>query len=108
MNGKQLGLLLVLADFAAFEAYAVWKYGVVGLFQLVLANAATGVAFADLCIALGLIIFWMWGDARERGASVVPYVLMTLGLGSVGPLAYLIRREGQLRPVRAARLATAS
>ena len=100
MNGKQLGLLLVLADFAGLEAYAVWKYGYVGVFQLALANAATGVAFADLCIALGLIMLWMWRDARERG-------VLTLGLGSVGPLLYLIRREGRA-PVRAARLATAS
>jgi len=107
MNGKQLGLLLVLADFAGLEAYAVWKYGYVGVFQLALANAATGVAFADLCIALGLIMLWMWRDARERGVSVLPYVVLTLGLGSVGPLLYLIRREGRA-PVRAARLATAS
>jgi Protein of unknown function DUF2834 len=107
MNGKQLGLLLVLADFAGFEAYAVWKYGVAGIFQLVLANAATSVAFADLCIALGLIMLWMWRDAREQGMSVLPYVVLTLGLGSVGPLLYLIRREGRV-PVRAARLATAS
>ena len=71
MNAKQLGLLLVLADFAGLEAYAVWQYGYVGVFQLVLANAATVVAFADLCIALGLVMLWMWGDARERGISIL-------------------------------------
>ena len=95
MNTKQIGLSLVLLAFGAFEAYAVWEHGVVGLFAAVLANSATTVAFVDLAIALGLVSVWMAVDARERGMSAVPYVVATMALGSVGPLLYLIRREGQ-------------
>lgn len=95
MNTKQIGLSLVLLAFGAFEAYAVWEHGVVGLFAAVLANSATTVAFVDLTIALGLVSVWMALDARERGIAVLPYLVATLALGSVGPLLYLIRREGR-------------
>jgi hypothetical protein len=107
MNGRQIGLSMVLVAFAGWEAYAVYEHGVVGIFDAVLANSATTVAFVDLCIALTLAMVWMAGDARERGASVVPYLVMTLTLGSVGPLLYLIRREGR-GPVRAVGMARAS
>jgi hypothetical protein len=93
MNAKQLGLSFVLADFAALSAYAVYSHGYVGLFEAVTANVATTTAFVDLVIALSLVMAWMWRDARERGVSPLPYVILTLVAGSVGPLLYLIRRE---------------
>jgi hypothetical protein len=98
MNWKQLGLGVVLADFAALTAYAVHVHGVVGVFAAVTANAATITAFADLVIALSLVSVWMWQDARDRGVSAVPYMLLTLMFGSVGPLLYLIRREATAAP----------
>lgn len=39
-------------------------------------------------------------DARARGVSAVPYVLLTLALGSAGPLVYLIRRLASDAPAR--------
>jgi Protein of unknown function DUF2834 len=107
MNGRQIGLSMLLVAFAGFEAYAVYQHGVVGIFMAVLANSATTVAFVDLCIALGLVALWMGLDARERGISVVPYLVITLALGSVGPLLYLIRRE-RTAPGRALGMARAS
>src|SRR5206468_991924 len=86
------------------NAYCVYEYGYVGFFQLVLANAATVAALVDLTIALSLVTLWMWQDARERGIGVVPYVILTLTLGSIGPLCYLIRRESTA-PARALRMA---
>jgi hypothetical protein len=92
MNAKQIGLGLVLADFAALTAYAVYQYGYVGFFEALLANAVGLTVFVDLCIALSLVMVWMWRDARERGISALPYIVVTLFTGSIGPLAYLIRR----------------
>jgi hypothetical protein len=51
-------------------------------------------------IALTMVLVWMWRDARARGVSPLPYVLITLALGSVGPLLYLIRTASSA-PARA-------
>lgn len=102
MNAKQIGLSVLLADFLALIAYAAYQHGYVGLFELMTANTATIAGFVDLVIALSLIIAWMVRDARTRGVSAVPYVLLTLALGSVGPLVYLIRRLASAAPARTA------
>jgi uncharacterized protein DUF2834 len=107
MKGRQIALSVVLVAFVGLEAYAVHEHGYVGVFTAVLANSATTVAFVDLCIALGLVALWMGLDARQRGISVVPYLVVTLALGSVGPLLYLIRRE-RTAPDRALGMARAS
>lgn len=93
MNTRQIGLSFVLADFVAFSAYVVYHYGYVGLFQAALANAATAQVLIDLGIALTCFVVWMLRDARERGIGAAPYLVLTLTLGSIGALAYLIRRE---------------
>jgi hypothetical protein len=94
MNKKQIALGVVFLDFLALTAYAVTQYGFVGIFEQAVANAASLQLFADLVIALSLVMAWMWQDARQRGISPIPYVLLTLALGSFGPLLYLIRRLG--------------
>jgi hypothetical protein len=92
MNAKKIGLSILLVDFLGLTAYAVYRYGLVGMFELALANAVTTTLFVDLAIALSLVMVWMWRDAREHGISPLPYVLITLASGSAGPLLYLIRR----------------
>jgi hypothetical protein len=96
-QAKKIFLGLVLADFAALTGWAVYVHGYAGFFELVGANLATVTVLVDLCIALSLVTLWMWNDARERGVSPIPYVVLTLTLGSIGPLLYLIRREGAVR-----------
>lgn len=94
MNAKQIGLSLVLADFVALTGYAVYHHGYLAFFELHTFNAIGIQIFVDLVIALCFVIGWMVGDAKKRGISAVPYVALTLTLGSIGPLLYLIRREG--------------
>jgi uncharacterized protein DUF2834 len=89
-TAARLGVGLVLLAFADLNAYVVWQYGYVGVWRLVTANAATMAAMVDLTIALSFVLVWMWRDARRRGISLVPYVLLTATLGSVGPLLYLV------------------
>jgi hypothetical protein len=50
----------------------------------------------DLVIMLSLFAVWMWSDARERGASAVPYLIVTALFGGAGPLLYLLVRECRL------------
>ena len=94
MNGKQIGLGSVLLSFSILTAHAVYIYGYVGFFREVTSNAASLALSVDLVIALTIILVYMGRDAREHRISVVPYLLLTLAFGSVGPLLYLIRRLG--------------
>jgi hypothetical protein len=97
MNRTQIVLGLVLAAFGFESAWAVYHFGFVGLFQQIFSNFASSLVFFDLVIALSLAMVWMWRDARERGATVWPYLVATLALGSIGPLSYLIVRESAKR-----------
>jgi hypothetical protein len=94
MNRKQLVLSGALIVLLAMDAYSVYLYGYVGFFRMILANFAGVTAFVDLVIALVLIIVWMGDDARGRNVSAIPYLVLTIALGSVGPLLYLILRLG--------------
>ncbi len=62
-------LWLVLIVFAVLTAVAVMQYGVIGIIQYQLANAAGVQVLADLTIALVLFLVWMWRDAHKRGVS---------------------------------------
>jgi len=95
MKAQRIILAFVLADFVGLTAYALVQYGLAGLFELATANAVTVTLTADLVISLTLISVWMWRDAHARGISVIPYLLLTLGFGSVGPLLYLLQRPAE-------------
>jgi hypothetical protein len=43
-------------------------------------------------IACSFGIGWMVGDARKRGLATGPFVVLTIFLGSIGLLAYAVRR----------------
>jgi hypothetical protein len=94
MTKTKILLGVVLAAFSFETASAIAHFGYIGFFENVLsAGFPTMLVFLDLLIALSLVMAWMWSDARERGATLWPYLVLTLAFGSVGPLLYLIRRE---------------
>jgi hypothetical protein len=92
MNRKQLLLSAALIVLLAMDTYSIYLYGYLGFFRTILENFGGVTAFVDLLIALVLILAWMADDARERHVSALPYLIVTVALGSVGPLFYLIRR----------------
>jgi hypothetical protein len=94
MTKTEILLGIVLAAGGFESAWAVSQFGYVGFWEnLLSAGFPTQLVLFDLVIALSLVMVWMWNDASERGATVWPYLVVTLALGSIGPLAYLIRRE---------------
>ncbi|MEN8158835.1 MAG: DUF2834 domain-containing protein [Myxococcota bacterium] len=93
MNVKTLALATVLVAFSALTFYGIEVHGYAGFFEALGSTTAGVTVFVDLVIALSLAIFWMWGDSRERGLPLWPYLALTLAFGSVGPLGYLIHRE---------------
>ena len=96
MHGKRIVFAMLLVGFVSLNLFALVSAGVVGLDQFIRgANAWGLVAAADLLIALGLVLAWLWRDAQRRGVSPLPYLLITLATGSVGPLLYLTRHPRQ-------------
>lgn len=85
-----LGVLL--AVFLAQTGKVLISIGFLGFFASVRLNAATELMFLDLVITLGLIMVWMWRDARASDRLFWPFALVTLLVGSAGPLAYLLYR----------------
>jgi hypothetical protein len=93
MNRNALILAFVLVDFVALSVWALSEVGYIGLFQFHLTSPAGIQVIVDLVLALSLIMLWMVRDARERGAAILPFIVLTLTLGSIGPLSYLLVRE---------------
>jgi len=92
MGLKQILLSLVLLVFTVETGYVLYLYGM-GWIDVVFSNPVSTLVFVDLCIALTMVMVWIVGDARERGISPWPYIATTLFAGSVGTLAYLVRRD---------------
>jgi hypothetical protein len=90
---KTLALAAVLVAFTAYSVYAISVHGLIGFFETELSTPAGIQVFVDLVIALTCALFWMAGDARERGLPFWPYLVLTLCVGSIGLLSYLIHRE---------------
>jgi len=84
---------LVLAVFGAFSIWVVVTQGVFGFIEVAGRAPWALQMLIDLVIALSFAIGWLIGDARKRRIAAWPYVMATLVLGSLGVLAYCVRRS---------------
>lgn len=81
---------LTLVGFVGLNVWAMVRGGWSGFLTYLSTLGPYGVlASVDLVIALFIGAWWIWRDARSRGVSPWPYVLLTAFTGSVGLLAYL-------------------
>jgi RsiW-degrading membrane proteinase PrsW (M82 family) len=85
-------LYLTLTAFSVLTVLALWHHGWWGIVAPHFKSLAAGQVFADLVIALCLAIAWMWFDAKAHQRNPWPWLVMTLALGSIGPLVYLLTR----------------
>ncbi len=85
-------LTITLILFGALTAAALWQHGYWGIIAPLWQSFGGGQVLADLAIALTLILVWMWQDAKATGRNVWPWIIVTLVLGSFGPLIYLLTR----------------
>ncbi len=98
MNQRLALLLGVFLVFAAYTLY-VWLTADVGLIAFLKTlpfNAWSTQILVDLSLACALMCVWMFVDTRARGKAprtVIPFILLTVFLGTLGPLLYLIVRE---------------
>jgi hypothetical protein len=93
MSTRLILLLVVTAAFGVLTAIALMDVGYWGIIAPHFQAWGPGQVFADLVIALTLVMVWMVSDSRTSGVNAWPFVAVTLALGSFGPLFYLIARE---------------
>ena len=93
MSGRLVGLLLVIVAFGALTAIALLDVGFWGIIAPHFRSWGAGQVLADLVIVAVLACIWMVRDAPKNGLVAWPFVLLTLGAGSFGPLFYLVARE---------------
>jgi len=93
MSGRLIMLLVVIAGFAGLTALALMDVGFLGIVEPHFRSWGGAQVLTDLVILAVLGCIWMVGDARERGLSAWPFVLITPFVGSFGLLFYLVLRE---------------
>ncbi len=93
MSIRFIVLLLTLAAFGVLSTLALLDVGYLGILKPHFQSWGEAQVFADLVILAVLACVWMRRDARERGLPAWPFILLTVFLGSFGPLIYLAARE---------------
>jgi drug/metabolite transporter (DMT)-like permease len=86
--------LILLVPFTVLTLYALAQVGYLGIFEYHRHSPAGWQVFADLVIALVLVLTWMVPEARRAGRNPWPWVVATVLLGSFGPLLYLVIGRG--------------
>jgi hypothetical protein len=86
-------LLIVTFVFTVFTLGVVAHTGLIGFFEQLLSTPAGWQTLADVAISLSLVLAWMWTDAKRHGRAWWPWAALTLVLGSIGPLLYLLLRR---------------
>jgi hypothetical protein len=85
-------LALTLAAFSLLSLFALRDVGYWGIIAPLFRSVGAAQVLADLCIALSIVMVWIWRDARSTGRNPWPWLAATLVTGSFGPLIYLLTR----------------
>lgn len=91
-------VVVPLVAFVAFTVYSLVVVATQGLGALIPSHLAFGVfgwpmqVFLDLVLMAVAFLVLAAPDARRRGITFWPYVVATLAAGSIGMLAYFVRR----------------
>ena len=93
MNYTKTFAILALVPFTLLTGYAVTEVGYIGIFDYHRHSPAGWQVITDLVIALLLILAWLFQDARTCGRNPWPWLMLTLLVGSLGPLLYLATRQ---------------
>jgi drug/metabolite transporter (DMT)-like permease len=89
-------LTVVLIAFSALTAYSVIHVGgVVELVLIHLRHPAGWQIFADLVIAMCLLLVFMHRDAKATGRPFWPWAIFSITCGSFGPLLYFITAKNK-------------
>jgi len=93
MSVRLILLVLAIAGFGVLSTLALMDVGYFGILEPHFQSWGGAQVFVDLVIVGVLACIWMSKDARERGLTAWPFILITVFAGSFGPLLYLVVRE---------------
>ena len=83
-------LSVVLVLFSILSVVALQESGYIGLFTYQFQTWSGVQVISDLFISVGLLMVWMWRDAKANGRRAELWIVFTLITGSFGPLLYLL------------------
>ena len=92
-------LALALVAFVSFTVFSTWvavEDGPLGFLTLAAEGGWGLQMLLDIGISLVVASFWIVADARRHGLNPWPFIAASVGLGSIGALAYLVYRELRL------------
>ena len=95
---RLFALMTALLAFTTYTLGVMYGHGVLGFLALAAREPWALQLLLDLLVMLTLFAFWVWRDSRERDLPRWPYVVLTVVMGSMGALAYLVHREIASRP----------
>lgn len=86
---------IALAALLGFTLYTLFtmltaEQSLLAFGRELLSRPDTAQVVIDLYLMGGLACVWMYRDARRRGRSALPYILLTAVFVSVGPLLYIV------------------
>jgi hypothetical protein len=89
---RAVAAAVVLAAFGLYSIWVVLGHGYLGFLEVARDHDWGMQMLLDLVIACSFGIGWMAQDARKRNIAIAPFVVVTVFLGSIGLLAYAVRR----------------
>lgn len=86
-------LIVVTLAFTAWTGWLIVDVGYAGFYRQLLGTVSGWQVLVDIVIALSIVLGWIRGDARRSRRAFWPYAAVTVALGSIGPLLYLVLRR---------------
>jgi hypothetical protein len=91
-SGKSM-IVISLVAFAGLTILTILKIGLVPIFTTQLQTLGGIQIYVDLVIMCLLFSVWMKHDAKKQNRLFIPWFLLTLAAGAIGPLLYLATRR---------------
>lgn len=89
-------ILVITILFSILTIYAGSQFGLIGIFKEGLRNSATTQILVDLFICAAFFLAWLKKDAKRMHRNFVIWTIVTLAIGSFGPLLYLLTRKSSI------------
>lgn len=83
-------LIIVFISFSLFSFFTIASQGVISIFENQFKTFGGIQVFLDLVIMCLLFSLWMYKDAKEKSRRFIPWFILTLIAGSIGPMFYLL------------------